>query len=414
MKLAAIHGHFYQPPRENPWTGRIDRQPSAAPWPDWNHRITAECYRPNGRAALLDQRGEVRKRLSTWEWLSFDVGPTLMIWLERHAPDVHEAIVQGDRASRARLGHGNAIAQGFHHAILPLATAADKAREVERGLSDFQRRFGRDSEGIWLPETAVDTATLEVLADFGIAFTLLAPQQCAGVKGAQGWGPPRPGEPTRVELPSGRSVVVFFYDGPVSQGIAFDGLLHDGDHLAERLCSAPGFALAATDGESYGHHHRHGEMALARCIEVLDQRGDAELINPATWLSRAEPRFEARLVEPSSWSCAHGVGRWSRDCGCGLSDDTSAPWRAELRGALDGLREALGEVDGELLDNRLKMFTSCGWFFDAPGIEAIQILRYALRAIELSGRDDVEGPFVERLGSLGMLWEREVRSILPR
>lgn len=414
MKFACIHGHFYQPPRENPWTGRIDRQPTAAPWPDWNHRITAECYRPSGRAKLLGEDGDVRRRLSTWEHISFDVGPTLSSWLERHAPDVHETIVRADRASAARLGHGNAIAQGCHHAILPLASEADKEREVERGIEDFVARFGRDPEGLWLPETAVDTATLVALAAAGIGFTILAPGQCREMRSAGGeWGPLVPGMPARVALPGGRDIVVFFYDGPVSQGVAFEGLLHDGEDYANHLMQAPGFAMAATDGESYGHHHRHGEMALARCIEVLEGRDDVALSNPAAWMAANEVRHEALLVLPSSWSCAHGVGRWSRDCGCALAGPANGRWRGELRAALNALRDDLGEVDGALLDCRLKMFTSCGWFFDAPGIEAIQILRYALRAIELSGREDLEEPFVERLGSLGSLWRDEVRSILP-
>ena len=414
MKLACIHGHFYQPPRENPWTGRVDRQPGAAPWPDWNHRITAECYRPNGRAALLDEQGAVRRRLSTWEWLSFDVGPTLMLWLDRHAPDVHEAIVQADRASRARLGHGNAIAQGYHHAILPLATELDRQREVALGIEDFQRRFGRDPEGLWCPETAVDLLTLETLADAGLDFTILAPQQCDAMRRpGEDWGPLVPGVPARVGLPSGRTMVVFFYDGALSQGVAFDGLLHDGDRFARTLQEAPGFAMVATDGESYGHHHRHGEMALARCIEVLEATDEVQLVNPATWLAHHEVHHEATLLTPSSWSCAHGVGRWSRDCGCGMTGRASAAWRSELRAALNGLRDDLGEVEGELLSMRLKMFTSCGWFFDAPGIEAVQILRYALRALQLADRPGLEERFVERLGSLAPLWHREVRSILP-
>ena len=414
MRPVCIHGHFYQPPRENPWTGRIDPQPTAAPWPDWNHRITAECYRPNGRAALLDGRGEVRRRISNWEHISFDVGPTLLSWLDRHAPDVHEAIVRADRASRARLGHGNAIAQGYHHAILPLASRDDKEREVDRGVQDFEERFGRRPEGLWLPETAVDTESLEVLAERGVTFTLLAPGQCRSMRPVGGeWGPFRGGHPARVELPSGRSIVVFFYDGPASQGVAFEGVLHDGEGFCESIADTTGFGLVATDGESYGHHHRHGEMALARCIELLSARKDLVLTNPAAWLASHTVDHEALLVEPSSWSCAHGVGRWSRDCGCALSGDADGAWRVELRDALNALRDDLGALDGDALDNRLKMFTSCGWFFDAPGIEAIQILRYALRAIELSGRMDLEAPFVERLGSLAPLWRDEVRSILP-
>ena len=425
MRHVCIHGHFYQPPRENPFTGRIDPQPSAAPWPDWNHRITAECYRPNTRAPILDEHGAVRRRINTFAHTSSDVGPTLMRWLERHAPDVHESIVRADHDALARLGHGSAIAQGYHHAILPLSSDRDRDREIAWGIRDFQQRFGRDPEGMWLPETAVDVPTLAALARAGIACTLLAPRQCAAVRSPGGsWRPLDPGRAYLVDTPDG-PMTVLFYDGPTSRGVAFDGLLHDGAHFARVLAAAGGedrLALVATDGESYGHHHRHGEMALAKAIEELEGREDVVLTNPAAWLASNPATWEAEIVSPSSWSCAHGVGRWSRDCGCAMDPARSGQqaWRATLRSAMDTLRDAIGVRDAaspELERARLQMYTSCGWFFDAPdGLEAVQILRYALRAIalhrELSG-EDLEPTFVSALGPLSEVWCSQVRTILP-
>ncbi|MCP4805493.1 MAG: DUF3536 domain-containing protein [Proteobacteria bacterium] len=425
MRYVCVHGHFYQPPRENPFTGRVDPQPSAAPWPDWNHRITAECYRPNTRAPLLDEHGEIRGRINTFAHTSSDVGPTLMRWLERHAPDVHEAIVEADRQAIARLGHGSAIAQGFHHAILPLASERDRLREIAWGIRDFQGRFGRDPDAMWLPETAVDLDTLDALARAGIRWTILAPRQCAEVRSpGGGWQPFDSRRPYVVNTRQGRSIVVFFYDGPTSRGVAFDGLLHDGDHFAQVLAHAScdaGLAMVATDGESYGHHHRHGEMALAKLIEVLDHAPDVLLTNPSAYLVHHPATWEARIVEPSSWSCAHGVGRWSANCGCAMDPARSGQqaWRQTLRTAMDALRDAIGERDAaspDLERARLQMYTSCGWFFDGPdGLEAVQILTYALRAItlhrELSG-EDLEPLFVERLGPLDDVWQTQVRTIL--
>lgn len=423
MTTVCIHGHFYQPPRENPWTGRIDPQPSASPWPDWNHRITAECYRPNTRAPLLDGSGGIRRRINTFAWISSDVGPTLMRWMERHAPDVHQAIVDGDKASLARCGHGTAMAQAYHHSILPLASPRDRDQEIDWGVRDFQKRFGRDPLGMWLPETAADVDTLDALARAGLTFTILAPRQCAGVRDPG--GVPRPldtGRAYRVRTHNGRSLTVFFYAGAPSRGVAFDGLLHDGDHFARVLADASDqLTLIATDGESYGHHHRHGEMALARAIEVLAGRTDVSLAPPAAWLAENPATWEADIVEPSSWSCAHGVGRWSRNCGCAMDPARAGQqaWRATLRAALDWLRDELDDPDEspEQHAARLQMFTSCGWFFDAAdGLEPVQILRYALRAIDLrraNGGPDLEPGFLHRLQDLGEVWHRDVRTILP-
>lgn len=420
MPAICIHGHFYQPPRESPWTGVIDRQPSAAPFPDWNQRITAECYRPLLHAPIIGSQGEIAERVNVWEYLAFDVGPTLMRWFHEHAKDVYDGIVAADRASVQRLGHGNGSAQGYHHAILPLCSPRDRQTEIAWGIADFEARFGRRPEGFWLPETAVDTPTLVDLADAGIAFVVLAPHQ-AGV-----------GEEVdttqayNVSLPGDRSITAFFYDGKPARGVAFEGWLHNGERMARRLATGSGFVQFATDGESYGHHHRHGEMALAYTIRTLESLG-LSLTNHAAWLAENPPTESMTIREPSSWSCAHGVGRWSRDCGCGTDDGT---WRPVLRARLNELRDridawteprirACGEDPWELrnryvhtmlaeegihtgLDpladstdanlrrlleiqnHRLMMFTSCGWFFGDPrGLEATQILHYAQRAAEL-------------------------------
>ncbi len=441
-----IHGHFYQPPRENPWTGRIDVQPTAAPFPDWNHRITAECYRPNTRAAILDRDASVAERLNNLAYISFDFGPTLLRWLEAEHPQVHDDIVLADRMAIERTGHGCAMAQAFHHAILPLCSPRDRRTEIRWGIADFWKRFQRAPEGMWLPETAVSTSTLEVLAEEGVAFTLLAPRQAAHVReigsssawqSADGLDCSRP---YRVALPSGRSIVVFFYDGPTSQGVAFEGLLHDGARFARRLVEAGrpgGLVSIATDGESYGHHHRHGEMALAFALKALLADPEVELTHYAAYLARHPATWEVRIIEPSSWSCAHGVGRWSDNCGCAIDPARSLQqtWRAPLRAALSWLRDQLdthyvrscglrdpwslrdtwhevGPVQDarvlallEMQNMRLMMFTSCGWFFDDPaGLETVQILRYAWRALDLheqtGGPPELRGEFLARLEGL--------------
>ena len=466
MPRICIHGHFYQPPREDPWTGEIRPQPSASPFQDWNQRITAECYRANATARVLDGEGRVAERRRTYDHVSFNFGPTLMRWMTRHAPDVVRSLVDADHHSLLRLGHGNALAQAYHHAILPLANPRDQRTEVAWGVADFTHRLGRRPEGMWLPETAVDTATLEVLAEQGVAFVILAPRQCLAVQGpgATAFTPTPdasvdPGRPYRIDLPSGRSIAAFFYDGGAANGIAFGGWLDDGEALAHRLASDDrDFVHFATDGESYGHHHRYGEMALAFCVRTLLERGDVELTNYAAELARGPVVWRAQVVEASSWSCAHGVGRWSDNCGCVIDPARAGDqeWRLHLRDALNWLRDALaddservardlgadlwdlrdryvfhllGEESGrrhpadplprawdshaetrrlrallELQRHALMMFTSCGWFFDEPGrVEPVQILRYAHRALHLhaalTGRD-LEEPFVQRLAPI--------------
>ena len=382
-----VHGHFYQPPREDPWTGEVPRETTAAPDHDWNERITRESYRPLARSGAF-------------EWLSFDAGPTLLRWLERAAPDVHDAIVAGDVASRERLGHGNAIAQPYHHVILPLSTASDRATEVRLGLEDFRRRFGRDAVGMWLPETAVDRPTLETLADAGVAFTVLAPHQVTA--------PPADGRAGRIELTGGRSIAAFVYDGALSHGVAFGELLADAEAWADRMLDGlTPVRSIAMDGETFGHHHRGADRTLAEFLARLRDRPDVRLENFASILDRNGCGEALQLVEPSSWSCAHGVERWRSDCGCKMDPGTESQqkWRGPLRSALTWLAAALPDSP-ELTPDRGAMFTSCAWFFDdVGGIEPSQVLSHAAHAIDIVAHDDpgraaaLEESFLERLGS---------------
>jgi len=399
-RTICIHGHFYQPPRENPWTGRIESQASAAPYPNWNHRITDECYRSNCHAALLDEQGQVVQRRLTYSRISFDFGPTLLRWLERHAEDVYACILEADRRSLRRWGHGNALAHPFHHAILPLCSDEDRRLEVQWGIRDFRERFGREPEGMWLPETAVDRETLRCLAQEGIRFVVLAPHQAEGEV-----------DTAVAHQIEGAGISAFFYDQGLARGVAFDGLLHNGTHFATALkdSSERGFAHLATDGESYGHHHRHGEMALAWCINALQEDPEVQLTNYATFLAEHGTARTTRIVEDSSWSCTHGLGRWSVGCPCGVVEGADHSWRPELRAGLNWLRDAIGVCEGELLRQRLAMFTSCGWFFDDPaGLEPVQNLRHAQRAIHLSGRPELEEGLLERLPAFAAVWAEQV------
>ena len=445
-RYVCIHGHFYQPPRENPWTGKIDRQDSAAPHHDWNERITAECYAPNTEAKILDADDNLLKTVNNYARISFNFGPTLLSWMEQHADETYRRILDADKR------HHSAVAQAYSHMILPLANARDKHTQVIWGVRDFEHRFKRKPHGMWLPETAVDTETLDVLADHGIAFTILAPRQACRTRpqGSDEWVGVHddrvdPSRPYTVMLPSGRTIVAFFYDGPVSQAVAFEHLLESGPRLADRLMSAfaderdgPQLVHIATDGESYGHHHRHGEMALAHALDIIEHRDDVELTHYAAYLEQHAPTWIAEIHDNSSWSCAHGVERWRGDCGCGFREGWHLAWRQPLRDALDWLRdevaapyekEAAKFLDDawsarneyidivldptpdtrkeflghhgrkgltarqveqvwsvlELQHNAMLMFTSCGWFFeDISRIETVQILRYAARVIELA------------------------------
>jgi hypothetical protein len=464
MKNICIHGHFYQPPREDPWLEAVPRQPSAAPYHDWNARITAECYEPNGKAKILDETGNPVGAYNNYAWMSFNIGPTLLSWLEQNAPTAYARILDADQAAAKRCGgHGAAIAQVYNHMILPLASTRDQRTQVLWGIRDFARRFGRQPEGMWLPETAVDIDSLCALADAGITYTILEPHQAKRwrIEGEASWqeSAPETTQPYRVNLPGGRSLAVFFYDGPTSRAIAFEGLLKDGQVFADRLRAGltgkgPELSHVATDGESYGHHHRYGEMALAYTIKLLQEDPEIELTHYGAYLAKHPPRREVEISENTSWSCAHGIERWRSACGCKGGEAPSQDWRPILRQALDELRDdlaplfekALGEllhdpwaarddyievvldrssaVSTAFLERRAKsrlaaadkvralklleiqrqamlMYTSCGWFFDDLGrIETLQIIRYAARAIELTHEvlnKDFEPSFVKTL-----------------
>jgi alpha-amylase/alpha-mannosidase (GH57 family) len=455
-----IHGHFYQPPRENPWLEEVEVQDSAAPHHDWNVRVTAECYAPNTAARRVDADNRIIDVVNNFEKISFNVGPTLMSWLERHARDVYAKILDGDRASVKARGHGNALAQVYNHMIMPLATRRDKVTQVRWGLADFRARFGRDPEGMWLPETAVDNQTLEVLADHDVQFTVLAPNQAWRVRPLHGDGWTEVGDridPSRPYLwrgPRGHELTLFFYDGPISRAIAFEHLLERGEALVARLSSGfsdgrdwPQLVHAATDGESYGHHSKFGDMALAAAVQQIEASGVADLTNYAAFLARSRPAWAVEIHERTSWSCAHGIERWRADCGCRVSGSTQQQWRSPLREALDWLRDqvdlfyetraaellkdpwsARDEYIEVVLDrtperlqaflarhqrvaldstsvldvrrllemerNRLLMYTSCGWFFDElSALEPVQILKYAAMAMQYLR--DVGGPNVE-------------------
>ena len=470
-RYICVHGHFYQPPRENPWLERVERQDSAWPYHDWNERITEECYAPNTAARILDDEGRITGLVNNYARMSFNIGPTLLAWMETEEPETYRALLDADRESAERFGgHGSAMAQVYNHIIMPLANDRDRRTQVRWGLADFRHRFGRDPEGMWLAECAADVASLEVLAEEGIAFTVLSPYQAGRTRelGADEWrdvsgGEVDPTQPYVVNLPSGRSIVVFFYDGPISQAVAFEGLLTSGRTFADRLLTGfhdrPGPQLVniATDGESYGHHHRYGEMALAHALVLLEADPEVRVTNYAEYLTLHPPTHEAEIVDPSSWSCAHGVERWRSDCGCttGGEPDWNQAWRAPLREALDWLRDELAaryeDAAGRLLGDpwaardayievvldrspatvdafldhqalrplkddeetrilallemqrhALLMFTSCGWFFEELSrIETVQVLHYAARALQLAsdhlGARQLTGHFIERL-----------------
>jgi len=478
-RYICIHAHFYQPPRENPWLEAVEVQDSAYPYHDWNQRITAECYAPNAVSRILDQEGRIVKITNNYSRISFNFGPTLLSWMEQKAQRTYELILEADRLSRETFsGHGSAIAQAYNHMILPLANRRDKYTQVLWGIRDFQHRFQRDPEGMWLPETAVDIETLEVLADLGIKFTILAQYQAKQIRvrhvegekdgNEQPWQNAEGGniDPTRAyicPLPSGRSINLFFYDGPISRAVAFERLLTNGETFASRLLSGfseerkwPQLMHIATDGETYGHHHAHGDMALAYALEHIESNNLAKITNYGEYLEKHPPTQEAQIVENTAWSCAHGVGRWSTDCGCNSGGHAgwNQQWRAPLRAALDWLRDDLTqpfeqsgrelfkdpwkardefvsvvldrsphnldrflaehgnrELDHEeqvraleileMQRHAMLMYTSCGWFFDElTGIETVQVIQYAGRAVQLAQKifgDHREQEFVNRL-----------------
>ncbi|MEX2293594.1 MAG: DUF3536 domain-containing protein [Acidimicrobiales bacterium] len=454
MPQLVLHGHFYQPPREDPWTGAVPLQPSAAPYHDWNERITAECYAPNTVVGVAtDDRDFV---VNLFDHLSFNVGPTLLSWMELHHKEVYDRILAADRRG------GRAIAQAYGHAILPLCNERDLRTQVRWGMVDFRHRFGRSPAGMWLPETAVSDAVLSVLAEEGIRFTILAPGQIAavrpigapdsawvqhGIAAHEGLGPvdavaaeaePVPLDITRAlrwQHPAAPELGVdlVVYDGALAHALAFAAPSAE-DIVAAALGhggGAGGLVAAATDGETFGHHHKGAEHEVARALTVVAASRGVETPRLVDLLDAQPPTHEAD-VRVSAWSCAHGVGRWLTDCGCRTGGDPgwNQAWRAPLRDALDLVRDWGSEVfervggvhlhdpwaardaylavllgarswgdfaaehvpgdqhlAGLLLDaqrNALLMYTSCGWFFnDLAGIETVQVLRYAARAVDL-------------------------------
>ena len=489
-----IHGHFYQPPRENAWLEVIELQDTAHPYHDWNERISAECYSTNAASRILDEEKVIRKIQNNYTYTSFNFGPTLLSWMEVNDIQTYQSILEADKESMETFGgHGSAMAQVYNHIIMPLANYRDKVTQVVWGIRDFEYRFKRAPKGMWLAETAVDTETLEVLAAHGIEFTVLAPRQAKSVRKIDDtdWKEVTEGnlntkKAYRCPLPSGKSISIIYYDGNTSQSIAFNGLLYDGKNFAERLLSSidknetePQLVNVATDGETYGHHHKHGDMALAYCLDYIRKDKRAEVTNYAQFLALCPPTEETEVHENTSWSCYHGVERWRSNCGChsGGKPEWNQNWRRPLREALDWLRDTLAEIyfkeaskflkdpwaarndyikivvkrsevavkkflkehavdslndDGinktlrllEMQRHCMLMYTSCGWFFDEiSGIETVQIIQYACRAIQLSRQlteIDLEHQFIEMLSkapsnipSTGNAAEVYRRTILP-
>jgi alpha-amylase/alpha-mannosidase (GH57 family) len=449
MTALIIHGHFYQPPRENPWTGEVEAEPSAAPFHDWNERIHAECYAPNAT-------------VNNYERISFNFGPTLLSWLQQHHPDTYQHILAADRESAARRnGHGNAIAQAYGHAILPLCNERDRLTQVVWGVADFRFRFGREPEALWLPETAANDATLALLIEQGLRYVILAPEQAKRFRNGSEWVDVSGGKVDttrayRYEHPTvpGRSIAVFFYDGSLARAIAFEKALTSSRGLVERFVAAAqrGYLVnVATDGETYGHHFKFGDLGLAHALGVEARQAGFWITNYGEYLDRHPPEMAVEIEngpegEGTSWSCAHGVGRWSRDCGCHTGGEAgwNQAWRDPLRVALNFLRDdtavkfetsggelfrdpwaARNDYISVLLDPKqnhdsflarhrkrvdvvedvmalfllemqysaLLMFTSCGWFFsDLAGIETIQVLRYAARVLDLQKEFGFDAP----------------------
>ena len=465
-KFLTIHGHFYQPPRENPWLEAIEFQDSATPFHDWNERITKECYNPNSVSKIVDNRNRILDVVNNYEKMSFNFGPTLLSWLEHNSPQTYERIIKADIESiNEHNGHGNAMAQVYNHIIMPLANENDKQTQVKWGIKDFEYRFGRKPEGIWLAETAVDDDTLRVLVENGIKFTVLSPYQALKMRknGDKewtdvSWGNIDPARSYRYYIKSApdKYIDLFFYDGAISRSVAFDELLKDGNKFIRRLKEGysearkyPQLINIATDGESYGHHTKFGDMALSYVLKIRAEDEGFILTNYAEYLDKYRSDYEVDIKQASSWSCFHGVGRWCDDCGCstGGHPGWNQKWRKPLRNALDYLRDELikiyekesvnyfnsncwgvrNEYINVILDRSetnikqfqkkffieeltdddkvkamkllemqrqaLLMYTSCGWFFsEISGIETVQIMKYAARAMQLASEFSKKSP----------------------
>ena len=468
-----IHGHFYQPPRENPWLEAIELQDSALPFHDWNERINKECYNPNSISKIVDNRNRILDVVNNYEHMSFNFGPTLLSWMEHFAPLTYERIIKADIESVSEhSGHGNAMAQVYNHIIMPLANENDKQTQIKWGIRDFEYRFGRKPEGMWLAETAVDDETLKYLEENGIKFTVLSPYQALkfrqeGDKDWQdvSWGNIDPARSYRYYIKSApdKFIDLFFYDGAISRSVAFDELLKDGNKFIKRLKEGisdcrdyPQLINIATDGESYGHHTKFGDMALSYVLKIRAKDEGFKITNYAEYLDKYRSNCEVDIKQASSWSCFHGVGRWKEDCGCstGGHPGWNQKWRKPLRDALDYLRDELivvFENEGQkyfdnvwnvrnkyinvILDRNemnvkkfqqenfkpdltdddkvhamelleiqrqaMLMYTSCGWFFsEISGIETVQIMKYAARAMQLASRftsKNLEEKFLEIL-----------------
>jgi len=476
MTALIVHGHFYQPPRENPWTGVVEREYGADPYHDWNERIYAECYAPNAQAQIIGAKNTVERTVNNYEKISFNFGPTLLSWLERHHPETYGKILEADLVSRkTRGGHGNAIAQAYGHAILPLATDRDRLTQVVWGIADFRHRFGREPESLWLPETACDNRTLDLLIEQQLRFVILAPNQAARVRSAGSqWTSVEDGSIDTTKAyryfhqdGSGRSIAVFFYDGPAARAIAFEKALVSSEALVavfKRAAARGPLVNVATDGETYGHHFKFGDLCLAHTLEIEAPDEGFSITNYGQYLERYPAELEVQISEGpdgkgTSWSCAHGVGRWSIDCGChtGGEPGWNQAWRGPLLASLRFLgKRAAGDFESlgsdvfvhpwaarnasielvlderrsreeflhrqagralstteqvraltllEMQRNALLMFTSCGWFFsDVSGIETIQVMKYAARVIELLdelGLPSPRGQFLEILAESG-------------
>ncbi len=423
-RSVCIHAHFYQPPREDPVTGLIPLEAGSAPFKNWNERIHAECYRPNAD-------------LGNFEKISFNVGPTLFEWMEAHDPHTYQKILTQDQTALRRYGAGNAIAQAYNHTILPLASYQDKVTQVFWGIADFEHRFGRKPQGMWLPETAVDLETLDVLAKQGIEFTILAPWQSENDAADSS-------APYRVNLPEGRSITVFFYNRELSTRVSFDpGATINADEFMRSSIvprfnpekeqrGQPQLVMVATDGELYGHHQKFRDRFLARLVDGTAMLNDVEITYPARWLRQHPVTRTIGIKEKTSWSCHHGVMRWAGECSC---TPTNGSWKYYLRRAMDHLAYSLDQVYVEAIKpgipdpwdlrnryiyvmlgqttardliekmagrrlsdetvhkvrllleaqrERQRAFTSCGWYFEDFGrIESKNNLAYAAQAIRL-------------------------------
>jgi len=370
--FVAIHGHFYQPPRENPWTGRIERQHSTSPYHDWNELVASQCYLPNSASRVLDTQMRIKTIVNNFEYISYNVGPTLFSWLQQHEIDAYRKIIKADEISRERNeGHGNAIAQAYNHPILPLSSLRDQRTQVEWGIRDFRKHFRRDPEGMWLPETAVNYTTLEVLHEKGITFTILSPTQAQRFRplGGKAWtncgdNSIAPFRPYRVFLRKGKGqadhdrwIDVFFYHWKLSVAASFEHLLTNGDRLTETLAKAapeepgPHLVFLATDGETLGHHEPFADMCMAYFFSQTAAKAGLRITNLAHYLEMYPPTHEAEINlgpdgDGSAWSCSHGLGRWKNDCGCATGGPQwwSQTWRAPMREAVRLLADRVDEL----------------------------------------------------------------------